>query len=399
MDSPRRISRQLDLPYIDEIIELSQNINVYSVSLLVDYQNIFKEKDKRAVNQYINKIEEYIELLKGFKELLTRGKCHSSIHKKFKIIAQEIFEIELLLKQYSVDVWKTELTDISQFKNGDNYCFVAYSLLMDPNLKYKYDEQLKQEQYEKRMNMLQDPKRRFLSTSLLTNELTRLFYGSHIAAIIQVDESNYIAANYRDAGTGDSMFTSTCVVSGIYDDIYTIRRDTSGNIFTREPATIVSTPKIIKYKQLYDESAVSVSEIILDREESKVEGILCYVYGNEFLSYSRKFAQKLGEKYNLPVVYVDKMLYANKDIREYELEEISEVTDGIKQYLDKDIKEKIYNLSRRDFDTDQETYLKIFELANKENIQDSEEAKRVVKNIARQVIKQKEQDLCLGEEL
>ena len=48
----------------------------------------------------------YMELLNGFKQLLIRGDCHSSIHRKFKVIAQEIFEIENLLKKYSIKVWK-----------------------------------------------------------------------------------------------------------------------------------------------------------------------------------------------------------------------------------------------------------------------------------------------------
>lgn len=398
MNSPRRITRTLDTQYINEIMQLTKNINLYAVSLLIDYKNIFEEEDKKLINNYVDKIQEYIKLLEGYKNLLLQGKCHSSIHRKFKIIAQEIFEIEQLLKKYSIKVWETQLTDVKEFNNGSSYCYVAYSLLMDPNLKFLDDEQLILEQYEKRMDRLQDNKRRFLSTSLLSDELTRLFYESHIAVIIQVDESNYIAANYRDAATGDSMFSKTCMSKGNDDDIYTVRRDDVGNIYTGEPATIISTPKVIKHMQLYDESAVTVSEIILDRIKSQAKGILCYVYGNEFLSYSRKFTEKLGEIYNLPVIYIDKMLYTDKDINEYELTEKFEVIDGIKQYLDEETKKKIYYLSGRDFDITNDTYLKIFELANKECILNKEEAKNIVENLAIQIIKQKEPNLWLSEE-
>ena len=192
MNSPRRVTRKLDVYYINEIMELIKNINLYAISLVEDYENIFVGKDKEIINKYVSNIQEYKNLLDGYKNLLIQGKCHSSIHRKFKIVTQEIFEIEQLLKKYSIMVWKTQLTSINKFNNGSNYCFVAYSLLMDPNLKYINDEQLILEQYEKRMDMLQDGKRRFLSTSLVSNELTRVFYESHIAAIIQLDESNYV---------------------------------------------------------------------------------------------------------------------------------------------------------------------------------------------------------------
>ena len=173
MNISRRVTRKLDVYYIDEIMELIKNINLYATSLVVDYENIFEEKDKETINKYISNIQEYTKLLEGYKNLLIQGKCHSSIHRKFKIVAQKIFEIEQLLRKYSLMVWKTQLTSINKFNNGSNYCFVAYSLLMDPNLKYINDEQLILEQYEKRMDMLQDGKRRFLSTSLVSNELTR----------------------------------------------------------------------------------------------------------------------------------------------------------------------------------------------------------------------------------
>lgn len=372
---------------------------MYATSLLKDYQHIFEQEEKQFINKCTYNIEEYIQLLEGYKKILINGKCHSSIHRKFKIIAQEVFEVEQLLKKYSVKVWKTQLTDINKFQNGDSYCFVAHSLLMYPNLKYEENEEVIQEQYEERMDMLQDTKRRFLSTSVVTNELTRLFYDSHIAAIIQVDENNYIAANYRDAGTGDSMYTKTCALKGNYDDIYTIRRDESGNIYTREPATIVSTPEVIKHKQLHDEKAVTVSEVILDRMKSQTKGILCYIYGNEFLSYSRKFAEKLGEKYNLPILYVDKMLYySDRNISEYEFEEQLEIVNGITQYLDEETKEKIKDLSERNYDMMNDMYLKIFELANREEILNKEQAQKTVESIARQIIRKKEENSFLDEE-
>lgn len=398
MNSPRKITRTLDISYINEIIELTKNINLYATSLVVDYENIFEEKDKKIINHYISRIQEYIKLLDGYKKLFIQGKCHSSIHRKFKIVAQEIFEIELLLKKYSLMVWKTQQTSINKFNNGSSYCFVVHSLLMDPNLNYIEDEQLVLEQYEKRMAMLQDSKRRFLSTSLVSNELTRLFYDSHIGAIVPLDESNYIAANYRDAATGDAMFTKTCLSKENDDDIYTVRRDELGNIYTGEPATIISTPEVIKHKQLYDERAVTVNEVILDRQKSKMEGILCYVYGNAFLSYSRKFAQELGKKNNIPVIYIDKTLYIDKNISEYELYEQFEIVKGIKQYLDEETKERVYFLSGRDFDTTHNIYIKIFELANKQCISNSEEAKIVIKNLVGQIIKQKEREVCLNEE-
>lgn len=61
----------------------------------------------------------------------------------------------------------------------------------------------------------------------------------------------------------------------------------------------------------------------------------------------------------------------------------------IKQNVDKKTQCAIYNLSKG-YDGACETYLKIFKLANKENIKNSEEAKQAVEKIARQIIKQKE---------
>ena len=44
------------------------------------------------------------------------------------------------------------------------------------------------------------------------------------------------------------------------------------------------------------------------------------------------------------------------------------------------------------------TYLKIFELANKQSISNNEEAKIIINNLVGQIIKQKEKDVCLNEE-
>ena len=84
------------------------------------------------------------------------------------------------------------------------------------------------------------------------------------------------------------MFTNTIFSNENDDDIYTIRRDDLGNIYTGEPATIISTPEFIKQKQLKDKRAITVSEIILDRMKSKTQGILCFVCANPFLSYQKK---------------------------------------------------------------------------------------------------------------
>ena len=65
MNSPRRITRKLDVYYIDEIMELIKNINLYATSLVVDYENIFEEKDKETINKYISNIQEYTKLLEG----------------------------------------------------------------------------------------------------------------------------------------------------------------------------------------------------------------------------------------------------------------------------------------------------------------------------------------------
>ena len=76
MNSPRRVTRKLDVYYIDEIMKLIGNINLYATSLVVDYENIFEEKDKEIINKYISKIQEYAKLLEGYKKLLIQGKCH-----------------------------------------------------------------------------------------------------------------------------------------------------------------------------------------------------------------------------------------------------------------------------------------------------------------------------------
>ena len=386
MNSPRRINKKIDNYYMKEIIELSKNINLYAVSLLVDYQDIFDDEEINRINIYINKIEQYIKLLEGYKTLVDAGKNNPNNSRKFKVIAQEIFEIEQLLRKYSIKVWSKGQTDINSFKNGDDYCFVVHSLLIDPNFKYKNDEDFLEKQYEERMNRLHDKKRRFLSCSLVKNNLTRLFNGSHLAVIVDVNDSNYIAANYRDAATADSAFTKTTVNPGNYDDIYTIKRDETGNIFTLENATIVSTPKIIQYWQLYDESAISVNEIILDRMKTKAKGILCYGYGNKFLSYSYKFADELEKKYRLPLVFIDKSLYDDKKLTEYDTDEQLEITNGIKQFLDEKTRNQIYKICGNDYNVAEETYIKIFELANKENITNSKDAKRIVNRLVEQFI-------------
>lgn len=51
------------------------------------------------------------------------------------------------------------------------------------------------------------------------------------------------------------------------------------------------------------------------------------------------------------------MLYTDKKICEYEWYEKFEIIEGIKQYLDDEIQEKIYHFSKRNFDINQEIYL------------------------------------------
>ena len=53
MNSSRRINRQLNPQYIDEILQLTKNINIYAVSLLADYQDIFDVEDKTFINNFM----------------------------------------------------------------------------------------------------------------------------------------------------------------------------------------------------------------------------------------------------------------------------------------------------------------------------------------------------------
>ena len=49
MSSPRTIHRELNYGYINEILELCENISLYSNSLLVDYSYVFNEDEKNEI--------------------------------------------------------------------------------------------------------------------------------------------------------------------------------------------------------------------------------------------------------------------------------------------------------------------------------------------------------------
>lgn len=125
-------------------------------------------------------------MLKGFGNIIIENKCDSSIKRKFKVVAQEIFEIEQKLKKYSAKVWEQKITEVSKIENSDDYCFVVYSLMSDPKFTYtEFNDELLLEKYIERMESLKDPKRRFLSTSLVKNKLSVLFNNSHLAVIVR----------------------------------------------------------------------------------------------------------------------------------------------------------------------------------------------------------------------
>ena len=201
-----------------------------------------------------------------------------------------------------------------------------------------------------------------------------------------VDESNYIGAYSQDAMTGDSFFTvGYCLYPGNYDDVYTLRSDEKGNIYTGRLATNVSTPKIIEFEQLYVSYSATVSEIILDREKSHAIGILCYGYGNKYLSYSYKFAEKLGKKYNLPVVYKNKTLYDNRGIEELEVYEETEIIKGIEQYFEPNF---LNEIKKSSYDKRCKISLDIFEKIKKFNIKSKKEAKQIVKKEIEKITKE-----------
>ena len=125
-------------------------------------------------------------MLKGFGNIIIENKCDSSIKRKFKVVAQEIFEIEQKLKKYSAKVWEQKITEVSKIENSDDYCFVVYSLMSDPKFTYtEFNDELLLEKYIERMESLKDTKRRFLSTSLVKNNLSVLFNNSHLAVIVR----------------------------------------------------------------------------------------------------------------------------------------------------------------------------------------------------------------------
>lgn len=147
---------------------------------------MFSEEEKTFINKCIDNLEDYLDLLKGFGNIIIEKKGDSSIKRKFKVVAQEIFEIEQELKKYSAKVWKQKTTEVSKIENNDDYCFVVYSLLSDSNLLYTDgDDEFLLEKYIERMEMLKDTKKRFLSTSLVRNKLSVLFNNSHLAVIIR----------------------------------------------------------------------------------------------------------------------------------------------------------------------------------------------------------------------
>lgn len=177
--------------------------------------------------------------------------------------------------------------------------------------------------------------------------------------------------------TGDSFYTvDNCLNTGNYDDIYTLRSDEKGNIYTGRLATNVSTPKIIEFEQLYVSNSATVSEIILDREKSHAIGILCYGYGNKYFSYSYKFAEEIGKRYNLPVVYKNKTLYDNRIIEDLEVYEKDEIIKGIEQYFEPNLKNELDKIG---YDERCKILLDIFEKVNKCDIKNRKEAEKIVK--------------------
>ena len=229
----------------------------------------------------------------------------SNIGLEFSNDLKEIFDLESLLLNISIEHWKNDLTDFDNIINGEDFMVVAHASYQLPGI--VGNENYRSGNYN----------RQFLSCSVLSNNELNTFQNSKIAYVTIVDENNYICSSEVDCATGEvsNPDLNTVGIINNNDDIHYV--SAGYTMINSKAVTMIATPKLIESQSIKREvkqtgemfnNNTLTNEVVLDRTKTRINGALlisngCDLLIDEYLQLKRN---------NVPFKCINKGLYKEK---------------------------------------------------------------------------------------
>lgn len=280
------------------------------------------------LNYYIGHIKQVLELKKFpdisriiNQELLSNENLEYTFeHNKYKEDASltgvefqktinNIFEVEEAYRKLVSRIWDKSLTDINSFKNGDDFKLVVHSSHSSlpsslPGTKGYIDNVYRNGEY--------------ISCSLLTGKQMDMF-NSNIGLSFDVDNDNYICASDFDCVTHTSQIPTIRSVKKInnkYVDVgFSYSKDANvSTLMLPNEIEELNIKKCIEVngEPLNNTNGKIINEVVIDKQTSKVNGIILMTNGCDFLIDEFATALEMQRMYNVPIKVINKSIYREK---------------------------------------------------------------------------------------
>lgn len=266
------------------------------IILLVEYENREEYIDAlEKIQDFKDKYPNLYEVSAKIIEDLTSPYClqdyyeynkysepTSELGMQFENDLKEIIYLEEKLRNIAVKKWESSQTNFEDIVNGGEFMIVGHSSIRFPGVSFH-------EEFNK--NNINEAQ--YLSCSMFSHNELNTFQRLKTVYVVDVNDTNFIAASSSDAKTIDTSIPSfqtpkTIEIDGIKHHIRV------GYIYDTEKAvTTILTPKLIEILsvsrevkengEMYNYKMSTTNEIILDRSKVNIKGILLISNGCDLL--------------------------------------------------------------------------------------------------------------------
>ena len=298
------------------IIELEKEL-----AMLIDMEednNIYIEaykKLKEFKNKYSNMYDVYNKILndllssENVEYCVKNGKYKedaSLVGLEFERDLRELFALEEKCRDYSIKLWKRDLTSYDNIINGEKFMTLVHASYFEPGV--KGDANYHDNKYSKQ----------YLSCSLMSDRELNTFSDAKTLFVMEINSDNYIASSFVDSVTSESTTP----------DFNTLKEiDVNGSKHyikvgyindTKSSVTSISSPKMIEElsveRELKDSGELyrynsQTNEVVLDRTKTKVNGAILLSDGCDLLLEEYFYLKSLGVKFKC----INKGLYRQKN--------------------------------------------------------------------------------------
>lgn len=342
-----------DYNLIDNSVKAYIKSLIKELTLLVEY-----EKDLEYVNalEVLNKFEQkYSDLSKVQKQILddlcspycveycftngTYPEHASELGEEFNEELNKIILLEENLRLLAVRKYEKDITNFVDIVNGEDFLVVGHASILKPGL--QEDNNLQRVQY--------------LSTSIFSNKEFNTFQGEKIVYLVNVNSDNLVSSSYVDSVTYETNEPSFLALKNINENRY-IKVGYTYDV--NECVTSIMTPRLVEMlsvkreveenNEMYEYKKSQTNEIVLDRNNTFIKGILLIGNGCDLLMGEYIKLKENNQEFKC----INKGLYRLKnnqsEYNEEEYKEFIERLDGlelliVQGVITKDILENYYN--------------------------------------------------------